>query len=393
MHNKKQGKLWQELSEESKQPFVDEANRLRNVHKQEFPEYKYQPRRKHKQQQQAMLAELKKETQPHNHNHHLQNPQSKLIAQMASASTPSTASLPLFNPMMIPAVVAQKLAQQHQQQISLPLHHHHYFHNGNGINSSNNVGEFKNHENSKRSITPIDNRLSKKLKLEPAPSPNSQAALLSSFYPNQLYANNNNLITANLNFPGSQSNPDSSFAGQHYKVLNNQLQNIYKQNLLQQNHQYLTAQYQQLQQQYGNNPNTNAISNGSPVSFVNPQANYYLNAANLQNLLYFNENTSRVNNNLNATALPNFSKTSYMTQESADTLSSNPNRNSSDSIINSGSQNSTSSCTIQQASTHCSNQSNLANSNSSNNMTANDNTTFNTNSNRLLNNINYTFNS
>ncbi|XP_046994261.1 transcription factor SOX-10-like [Schistocerca americana] len=40
------GKLWRILSEEEKQPFIEEAERLRNAHKKDHPEYKYQPRRR-----------------------------------------------------------------------------------------------------------------------------------------------------------------------------------------------------------------------------------------------------------------------------------------------------------------------------------------------------------
>ncbi|XKL62959.1 hypothetical protein PGB90_005323 [Kerria lacca] len=40
------GKLWRKLSETDKSPFMEEAERLRNLHKKEYPNYKYQPRRR-----------------------------------------------------------------------------------------------------------------------------------------------------------------------------------------------------------------------------------------------------------------------------------------------------------------------------------------------------------
>ncbi|XP_064640763.1 transcription factor Sox-8-like [Lineus longissimus] len=40
------GKLWRLLSEDEKKPFILEAERLRQQHKQDFPDYKYQPRRR-----------------------------------------------------------------------------------------------------------------------------------------------------------------------------------------------------------------------------------------------------------------------------------------------------------------------------------------------------------
>ena len=40
------GKLWRLLSDEEKKPFTEEADRLRLKHKLDYPEYRFQPRRK-----------------------------------------------------------------------------------------------------------------------------------------------------------------------------------------------------------------------------------------------------------------------------------------------------------------------------------------------------------
>ncbi|XP_050306395.1 putative transcription factor SOX-14 [Anthonomus grandis grandis] len=50
MHNaeisKNLGKRWKMLNDEQKQPFIEEAERLRQLHQREYPDYKYRPRKK-----------------------------------------------------------------------------------------------------------------------------------------------------------------------------------------------------------------------------------------------------------------------------------------------------------------------------------------------------------
>lgn len=55
MHNaeisKQLGIRWRQLSDKEKAPYVQEAERLRQLHMQEYPDYKYKPRKKPKKHQ------------------------------------------------------------------------------------------------------------------------------------------------------------------------------------------------------------------------------------------------------------------------------------------------------------------------------------------------------
>lgn len=61
MHNaeisKRLGKRWKMLTEVEKQPYIEEAERLRVLHQQEYPDYKYRPRKKNKTQQSPVKSQ------------------------------------------------------------------------------------------------------------------------------------------------------------------------------------------------------------------------------------------------------------------------------------------------------------------------------------------------
>merc|ERR1739848_620662 len=47
--SKELGRRWKLLPEDARQPYIDEAERLRILHQKEYPDYKYKPRKKAKQ--------------------------------------------------------------------------------------------------------------------------------------------------------------------------------------------------------------------------------------------------------------------------------------------------------------------------------------------------------
>ncbi|XP_021932033.1 transcription factor sox-2-like isoform X1 [Zootermopsis nevadensis] len=75
MHNaeisKRLGRRWKMLSEEERQPFIDEAERLRQLHMQEYPDYKYRPRKKAVKPLPKVSAPLAKKGRKSTPNHHL----------------------------------------------------------------------------------------------------------------------------------------------------------------------------------------------------------------------------------------------------------------------------------------------------------------------------------
>lgn len=73
MHNaeisKRLGKRWKLLSDIEKRPFVEESERLRIRHMQDYPDYKYRPRKKKNPKKQAAVPEQKLMTSVLDQNH------------------------------------------------------------------------------------------------------------------------------------------------------------------------------------------------------------------------------------------------------------------------------------------------------------------------------------
>ncbi|KAI1301371.1 Transcription factor Sox-9-B [Halotydeus destructor] len=77
------GKLWRVLGEDEKKPFIIEAERLRFKHKKDFPDYKYQPRRR-KSGKSLSSSDMGPAERRHKH--------SSAASSSSAASTPSPSS-------------------------------------------------------------------------------------------------------------------------------------------------------------------------------------------------------------------------------------------------------------------------------------------------------------
>lgn len=87
MHNavisKSLGARWKALNEEEKQPYIEEAERLRRLHSQEYPDYKYRPKKK-----QSLITQ--KAVSTSNNSNSSNNNKSDISGSSSASSTTST---------------------------------------------------------------------------------------------------------------------------------------------------------------------------------------------------------------------------------------------------------------------------------------------------------------
>ncbi len=135
--SKELGRRWKLLTEEARQPYHEEADRLRVLHQKEYPDYKYKPRKKPKEQEGHVKSESNnKQLRPRKAKinkikRHRSNKKNVRRQSSSFSSSSSSSSVDEYSPVSIPLSVSQLTAssaassqshhlQQQQQQLNSP---------------------------------------------------------------------------------------------------------------------------------------------------------------------------------------------------------------------------------------------------------------------------------
>jgi hypothetical protein len=198
------GNMWHQLKEDQKLPFMEEANRLRDEHKNENPGYKYQPKRRPKM---AFLSQTIASTISQNANQ--TNMDSKLDVKVNSNNaTPTTATT--TSPPNNHVIIDSKFKHKYRKVLN-KMEHTQKSTNGNNNNENcNNIS--KKEMNGEKDEYPATKKikfnqysLNKINKQLPPPQPQSSVLSLDNHNHHNSYYNGHNNNTTENHYHQSQN--------------------------------------------------------------------------------------------------------------------------------------------------------------------------------------------
>lgn len=135
MHNaeisKRLGMRWKMLSDQERKPYIEEAERLRLLHMQEYPDYKYRPRKKVKA---AATATVK--------THERSSAAAAVPAKVSHAAVKATSA--------IAAATAASKSHHHKSSSHHGSHHHHHHHHHHHKSSTHHGHHHHHHHKSSK---------------------------------------------------------------------------------------------------------------------------------------------------------------------------------------------------------------------------------------------------
>jgi hypothetical protein len=123
------GNMWHQLKEDQKLPFMEEANRLRDEHKNENPGYKYQPKRRPKM---AFLSQTIASTISQN-----ANPATNADSKLDTKINNNTLSTSLSNSLSNHVVIDSKFKHKYRKSLNKMEHSQKSTHDTNNNENSN----------------------------------------------------------------------------------------------------------------------------------------------------------------------------------------------------------------------------------------------------------------